>query len=169
MGAGGMEAVSCIAHVALNICSKRRGTVRAVATYGALSAGSFNEESDNEILSILRSGHCSCSLYDKPEIRSDLQGSGRLPTHRFTAQDRAEMSAWFAVMENRMRQNNPTGRFSLNPSGKSVLSVRPSCAERGAYRDRHESRCGMRWTRLCRVRDGMAGRASRPVSDHRTR
>jgi len=46
-----------------------------------------------------------------------------------------------------LRQNNPTGKISLNASGKSALSVRPSHPAGGAYRDRHETRDGMRWTR----------------------
>jgi hypothetical protein len=37
----------------------------------------------------------------------------------------------------------------LSPSGKSVVSLRPSHPTRGAARDRHETRGGMRWTRMC--------------------
>jgi hypothetical protein len=69
----------------------------------------------------------------------------------------------------RLRQNDPTGKISLNPSGKSLLQIRPSHPARGAYRDRHETRDGMWWTRQQRARDGIAGRALWPVSDHRTR
>jgi hypothetical protein len=68
-----------------------------------------------------------------------------------------------------VRQINPTGKISLNASGKSLLQISPSHPARGAYRDRHETRDGMWWTRRHRARDGMAGRASRPVSGHRTR
>jgi hypothetical protein len=50
-----------------------------------------------------------------------------------------------------LRQNNPTGKFPLNPSGKSPLQLRPSHPMRGAGRDRHETRGGMRWTRRRRM------------------
>ena len=68
-----------------------------------------------------------------------------------------------------VRQNNPTGKISLNASGKLLLQIRPSQPARGAYRDRHETRDGMRWTRRHRARDGTAGRVLRSVSGHRTR
>jgi hypothetical protein len=41
-----------------------------------------------------------------------------------------------------MRQINPTGKFLLNPSGKSLVQTRPSHPARGAYRDRHERGLG---------------------------
>ena len=51
-----------------------------------------------------------------------------------------------------LRQINPSGKISLNPSGKSLLQTRPSHPARGAYRDRHETRDGMRWTRAASAR-----------------
>ena len=51
----------------------------------------------------------------------------------------------------RLRQNNPSGKISLNPSGKSPLQIRPSHPARGAYHDRHETRDGMWWTRQRRA------------------
>jgi hypothetical protein len=59
-----------------------------------------------------------------------------------------------------MRQNNPTGKFSLSPSGKSLLGLTPSCPRGRGVGHRHERWDGMRWTRQRRARDGMAGRAS---------
>ena len=49
-----------------------------------------------------------------------------------------------------LRQINPTGNIPLNPSGKSLLQLRPSRSERGAYRDRHERGMG------CGGRQGIA-------------
>src|ERR1700722_5305750 len=60
-----------------------------------------------------------------------------------------------------LRQNNPTGKFSLPPSGKSPLRLTPSCPRGRGVGHRHERWDGMRWTRWHRARDGMAGRASR--------
>jgi hypothetical protein len=48
---------------------------------------------------------------------------------------------------------------------KSILELSPSHPTRGAYRDRHETRGGMRWTRQRFARDGIAGRVERLVSD----
>jgi len=46
----------------------------------------------------------------------------------------------------RLRQNNPTGKLSLNLSGKSPLQIRPvSPDERGGSRS-SRTRGGMRWT-----------------------
>jgi hypothetical protein len=59
-----------------------------------------------------------------------------------------------------LRQNNPSGKFSLSPSGKSLLGLTPSCPRGRGVRHRHERWDGMRWTRQCRARDGIAGRAS---------
>src|SRR6266702_7882923 len=39
----------------------------------------------------------------------------------------------------------------LTASGKSALLIRPSHPTRGAARDRHETRGGMRWTRRLRL------------------
>ncbi len=47
----------------------------------------------------------------------------------------------------RLRHNNPSGKIPLLSSGKSALSLCPSHPARGADRDRHDTRCGMRWTR----------------------
>src|SRR5258708_28927048 len=56
--------------------------------------------------------------------------------------------------------NQPDGQISffcqapnfLLPSwGKSVAFLRPSHPTRGAARDRHETRGGMRWTRMLRL------------------
>jgi hypothetical protein len=41
--------------------------------------------------------------------------------------------------------------ISLVASGKSVVFLRPSHPTRGAARDRHETRGGMRWTRKLRL------------------
>ena len=41
--------------------------------------------------------------------------------------------------------------ISLKPSGKSALLFRPSHPTRGAARDRHETRGGMRWTWMLRL------------------
>jgi hypothetical protein len=66
----------------------------------------------------------------------------------------------------RLRQNNTTGKspktcpapiekiFRLPRRGKSVAYLRPSHPTRGAARDRHETRGGMRWTWLCRQTNG---------------
>jgi hypothetical protein len=59
-----------------------------------------------------------------------------------------------------LRQNNPSGKFSLSPSGKSLLGLTPSCPRGRGVGHRHERWDGMRWTRRCRARDGIAGRAS---------
>jgi hypothetical protein len=61
----------------------------------------------------------------------------------------------------RLRQNNPTGRFPLSSSGKSLLKLPASCPRGRGVGHRHERRDGMRWTRRRRARDGMAGRALR--------
>jgi hypothetical protein len=65
-------------------------------------------------------------------------------------------------------ETNPTGKISLSPSGKSLLELLTSCPRGRGVGHRHERWDGMRWTRRRRARDGMAGRASGPVSDHRT-
>jgi hypothetical protein len=67
--------------------------------------------------------------------------------------------------EARLRQNNPTGRFSLSSSGKSLLRLPASCLGGRGVGHRHERWDGMRWTRRRRARDGIAGRASKLVSD----
>jgi hypothetical protein len=59
-----------------------------------------------------------------------------------------------------LRQINPTGKISLSSSGKSGLGPPPSCPRGRGVGHRHERWDGMRWTRQCRARDGMAGRAS---------
>ena len=41
-----------------------------------------------------------------------------------------------------LRQINPSGKIPLNPSGKSLLQIRPSHPTRGAARDRHERAVG---------------------------
>ncbi len=46
-----------------------------------------------------------------------------------------------------LRQNNPTGKIPLPPSGKSVVLIGPSHPIRGACA-RHERCGGMRWTRV---------------------
>ena len=48
----------------------------------------------------------------------------------------------YGLLETRLRQNNPTGKFPLNPSGKSVIWLRVSHPMRGAGRDRHERAVG---------------------------
>jgi hypothetical protein len=73
-----------------------------------------------------------------------------------------------AHLASRLRQNNPTGRFPLSSSGKSVLGLPTSCPRGRGVGHRHERWDGMRWTQRRRARDGMAGRASGPVSDPRT-
>ena len=59
-----------------------------------------------------------------------------------------------------LRQNNPSGKFSLSPSGKSLLGLTSSCPRGRGVGHRHERWDGMRWTRQCRARDEIAGRAS---------
>ena len=61
----------------------------------------------------------------------------------------------------RLRQNNPTGRFPLSSSGKSVLGLPASRPRERGVGHRHERWDGMRWTRRHRARDGMAGRPLR--------
>ena len=80
-----------------------------------------------------------------------------------TSADQSEFMV-HALMEPWLRQNNPTGKFSLSPSGKSLLGLPPSCPRGRGVGHRHERWGGMRWTRQRRARDGMAGRASRSVS-----
>jgi hypothetical protein len=67
----------------------------------------------------------------------------------------------YALMAAGLRQNNPTGKFPLLPSGKSVLGLPASCPRGRGVGHRHERWDGMRWTRRRRARDGMAGRALR--------
>jgi hypothetical protein len=57
-----------------------------------------------------------------------------------------------------LRQNNPTGKISLNLSGKSLLQIRPSHPATGAYRDRHERGMG------CGGRDSVGVRGDRRAS-----
>jgi hypothetical protein len=57
--------------------------------------------------------------------------------------------------------------ISVSSYPKSLLELFASHPTRGAYRDRHGRRGGMRWTRQRFARDGIAGRvAERPVSGH---
>ena len=53
-----------------------------------------------------------------------------------------------------LRQNNPSGKFSLSPSGKSLLGLTSSCPRGRGVGHRHERWDGMRWTRQRRARDG---------------
>ena len=46
-----------------------------------------------------------------------------------------------------LRQNNPTGKISLSPSGKSLLGVLHPVPEEGALAIVTERWDGMRWTR----------------------
>src|SRR5882762_574816 len=39
----------------------------------------------------------------------------------------------------RLRQNNPTGKFSLSPSGKSSLGLPPSCPQGRGVGHRHRT------------------------------
>jgi hypothetical protein len=56
--------------------------------------------------------------------------------------------------------------ISVPAHPKSHLELFASHPTRGAYRDRHGRRGGMRWTRQRFARDGIAGRVGeRPVSD----
>ena len=59
-----------------------------------------------------------------------------------------------------LRQNNPTGKFSLSPSGKSILDSRHPVPEEGALAIVTERWDGMRWTRRRRARVKFAGRFS---------
>ena len=51
-----------------------------------------------------------------------------------------------------LRQINPTGKFSLSPSGKSPLGLPPSCPRGRGVGHRHERWDGMRWTRQRQAR-----------------
>jgi hypothetical protein len=84
--------------------------------------------------------------------RSACDGAIQLSLQRdcFVEPHRARIRATFG----RVRQNNPTGKISLNPSGKSALSTRPSHPTRGAVRDRHGRWCGMRWTWIAPLTNG---------------
>ena len=58
-------------------------------------------------------------------------------------------------------------KYFASPVGQIIsTSSRHPVPRRGAYHDRHERWDGMRWTRQRFARDGIAGRASRLVSDH---
>ena len=68
----------------------------------------------------------------------------------------------------------PSGNFVSSPlcknisvftHPKSLLELFASHPTRGAYRDRHGRRGGMRWTRQRFAREVMAGRVERLVSD----
>jgi hypothetical protein len=67
------------------------------------------------------------------------------------------------VLSSPVAKNN-----SLHPSGKSSLQARVISPERGAARDRHETRGGMRWTRQRRRATGVC-RAGHPVSEQPAR
>ncbi len=63
-----------------------------------------------------------------------MQGTAQRQDHReVTTASPATLS---------LRQINPSGKISLNPSGKSLLQIRLSHPARGAYRDRHERGMG---------------------------
>jgi hypothetical protein len=55
--------------------------------------------------------------------------------------------------------------FRFPRRANHLYKFAPSHPTRGAYHDRHETRGGMRWTRQCFARDGIAGRVERLVSD----
>jgi hypothetical protein len=62
---------------------------------------------------------------------------------------------------------SPLQKYFASPVGQIIsTNSRHPVPHRGAYRDRHGRRDGMRWTRQRLARDGMAGRIERSVSDH---
>ena len=62
---------------------------------------------------------------------------------------------------------SPLQKYFASPVGQIIsTNSRHPVPRRGAYHDRHERWDGMRWTRQRFARDGIAGRASRLVSDH---
>src|SRR6266481_4790453 len=89
----------------------------------------------------------------------------RTPSPRFTPEGR------FARIQQPappwLRQNNPTGKFSLAPSGKSLLRLTPSCPGGRGVGHRHRTLgwdavdaavSGVKWVRRAVFRERTAAR-----------
>jgi len=94
----------------------------------------------------------------------DLALDFTIATRAIVLRDRPDLDARWKLSPVALRQNNPSGRFSLSPSGKSPLGLPPSRPRGRGVGHRHERWDGMRWTRQRQARDGIAGRASWSVS-----